>query len=450
MFSYGYDSVGNLSNRVQNLLTNVFQVNALNQLTSVVRTNNSATLAGVSSSTAAGINISINGAAPQGVTQYADNTFERSGVTLADGTNTFVAVGHDGAGNWDTNTVSAYLPVAVTFLYDLNGNLRTNGTRVFDYDDENQLTRITEPSAWKSEFVYDGKMRLRISREYTWQAGAWLQTNETRRVYDGMLVLQERNSLNAPQVTYTRGLDLSGTFEGAGGIGGLLAFTEHGASALEHSYYHADGNENVTCLVDTNQNVVGRYLFDPFGNTLSISGAKAGINRYRFSSKETHAASGLVYYGYRFYDPNLQRWPNRDPIQEEGGYNLYAFIHNDPLARTDAYGLADDPAVESINRILNSLREQLENAKSQQEKDRIIAQINHYLDRLNKYKCRPKPKCDPPKGGPGGRGGGGLRGGGHPLLLILPFATDWLYETLKKDRRPNDASCPQASGNATA
>ncbi len=42
--------------------------------------------------------------------------------------------------------------------------------------------------------------------------------------------------------TYTRGLDLSGTLEGAGGIGGLLARTLSGASY----YYHADGNGNVT------------------------------------------------------------------------------------------------------------------------------------------------------------------------------------------------------------
>ena len=45
-FYYGYDKAGNLSNRVQNVQTNVFSVNNLNQLTSVVRTNNSYTVAG--------------------------------------------------------------------------------------------------------------------------------------------------------------------------------------------------------------------------------------------------------------------------------------------------------------------------------------------------------------------------------------------------------------------
>ncbi len=32
---------------------------------------------------------------------------------------------------------------------------------------------------------------------------------------------------------------------------------------------------------------------------------------------------GLCYHGYLFYDPYLQRWPNRDPIGEKGGLNLY-------------------------------------------------------------------------------------------------------------------------------
>src|SRR5205809_5140641 len=41
-------------------------------------------------------------------------------------------------------------------------------------------------------------------------------------------------------------------------------------------------------------------------------------NVYRFSSKEIHVNSGLYYYGYRWYAPNLQRWLNRDPLGEPG------------------------------------------------------------------------------------------------------------------------------------
>ncbi len=41
----------------------------------------------------------------------------------------------------------------------------------------------------------------------------------------------------------------------------------------------------------------------------------------------------------RFYDPNLQRWISRDPIGEDGGFNLYGFIGNDPMGMLDPWGL---------------------------------------------------------------------------------------------------------------
>jgi RHS repeat-associated protein len=210
---------------------------------------------------------------------------------------------------------------------------------VFGYDDENQLTNVMVANAWKSEFFYDGKMRRRLRREFTWQNGAWVQTNEVRYVYDGNLVVQERDNFNVVRVTYTRGSDLSGNFEGAGGIGGLLARSDHSTLSPQHAYYYADGNGNVTTLTDTNQTAVARYAYEPFGNVFSISGPLATANLYRFSSKEAHEMSGSVYYLYRYYDPTVQRWMNRDPIAELGGDNLYGFVQNDPIRNLDSLGL---------------------------------------------------------------------------------------------------------------
>jgi RHS repeat-associated protein len=103
-------------------------------------------------------------------------------------------------------------------------------------------------------------------------------------------------------------------------------------------YYHSDGNGNVTTLVSPSQYIVAKYLFDAFGNTLSASGSLAQANLYRFSSKETHLNSGLLDFLHRYYDPNLQRWPNRDPIEEQGGINLYEFVGNSAANRTDPVG----------------------------------------------------------------------------------------------------------------
>ena len=149
-------------------------------------------------------------------------------------------------------------------------------------------------------------------------------------------MVQERDTSNLPQISYTRGNDLSGTRQGAGGIGGLLARTE---LSTAHAYYHCDANGNIVIMVNTNGQALARYSYDPYGNLLSISGPLAAANLYRFSSKEYHVNSGLVYYLYRFYAPNRQRWLNRDPIQERGGIHLYAFAINSPLRYADAFGL---------------------------------------------------------------------------------------------------------------
>jgi hypothetical protein len=65
---------------------------------------------------------------------------------------------------------------------------------------------------------------LRKRVDYTWGTyppGQWQVSGEVRYLYDGMRVIQERSSANTPTVAYTRGSDLSGSMEGAGGIGGL-------------------------------------------------------------------------------------------------------------------------------------------------------------------------------------------------------------------------------------
>jgi RHS repeat-associated protein len=171
--------------------------------------------------------------------------------------------------------------------------------------------------------------------------GTWQQNGEVHYLYDGWRVIQERDGNNTPLVSYTRGSDLSGTFQRAGGIGGLLARSDgySGGNWSGHTFYHADGNGNVTALVDGSGTLQASYRYDSYGNLISSSGALASANVYRFSSKEWLATSSLYYYGYRFYSPNWQRWVNRDPIGERGGVNLYGLVGNSPINLADFWGL---------------------------------------------------------------------------------------------------------------
>jgi RHS repeat-associated protein len=248
--------------------------------------------------------------------------------------------------------------------YDSNGNRLINSSYGITntYDDENRLTITTEGTSYYNTFTYDGLGRLRTRQDYTWTGSSWYPNTTTEYVYDGTRVIQERDSSYNPSVSYTRGSDLSGTMEGAGGIGGLLARSSGYSSGnwTTNHFYHADGNGSIMYLVDSSQNTAATYRYDPYGNTLSSSGTLASANLYRFSSMQIHANSGMYIYLYRFYDPSSERWLNRDPLTSSPGIylrnrrgvvydlcpwefyerqNLYGFVYNAPISFVDAYGL---------------------------------------------------------------------------------------------------------------
>jgi RHS repeat-associated protein len=105
-----------------------------------------------------------------------------------------------------------------------------------------------------------------------------------------------------------------------------------------------DANGNVTGYVSSSVGqVTKQFEYDAFGN---ITYQNGGINifRYRFSTKFQDTETGLYYYGRRFYDPAWGRWLNRDPIEEDGGLNLYGFCGNDGVNRWDMLGLWKEPA----------------------------------------------------------------------------------------------------------
>jgi RHS repeat-associated protein len=122
--------------------------------------------------------------------------------------------------------------------------------------------------------------------------------------------------------------------QGAGGIGGILAITQDNQTG----YPFADGNGNISHIHSPTDEVLASYIYDPYGNKLSQSGPWQ-TQPYQWSSKEHHQASGLVYYLYRFYNPETGRWINRDPIGERGGFNLYAMVRNRPTNYFDPLGL---------------------------------------------------------------------------------------------------------------
>ena len=170
-------------------------------------------------------------------------------------------------------------------------------------------------------------------------AEAWLPHETHTFVYDGwnpiLKIIVNHVAETTTIVRYLWGLDLSETLQGAGGVGGLVAYTRNGALRIPAH----DHIGNVVAVVDDTGVVLAAYEYDPFGNIVAQSGPEASEVPFKFSTKYFDSATGLYYYGYRFYAPLLGRWINRDPIEEEGGENLYAFCRNLPLMRVDFLGL---------------------------------------------------------------------------------------------------------------
>ncbi len=101
-----------------------------------------------------------------------------------------------------------------------------------------------------------------------------------------------------------------------------------------------DLTKNVCELVDFYGNAAATYDYAPFGNVSAASpaGTTVPANPLQWSSEIYDSELDLVYYNYRHYSPSLGRFLSRDPIEEQGGVNLYAFVENQILFQVDMLG----------------------------------------------------------------------------------------------------------------
>jgi RHS repeat-associated protein len=262
-------------------------------------------------------------------------------------------------------TAKAYTPNALNQydavgslnpVYDLDGNMTTGPLPVaptanssLTWDGNNQLIEVTPSGGSAIKYHYDALGR-RVART--------IGSTRTYWFYDGWNPVAEFSGAvhttgSAPAVTLEKthlwGTDLSGSLQGAGGVGGLLATNlETGASA---GVYHPlfDGNGNIGQYLNSSGTAVAKYEYDGFGNSLVSTGSLAADFPHRFSTKPLDPETGLYYYTYRWYDPLTGRWPSRDPIGERGGLNLYGFVGNDGVNKLDVLGLAE-PATHKVGK----------------------------------------------------------------------------------------------------
>ena len=202
-----------------------------------------------------------------------------------------------------SNLVNQYTAVnTVVPVYDLDGNMTSYNGWSYTYNGENRLI-VAENAAAGVRIVadYDYMGRRLFKKVYNNNT----LTKHAVFVYDGFKQIAEfdvlnNNSLKASYLWQPVGLDVV-----------LLRNDE---------YFIADGNKNIIQVRNATGSVTDSYVYDPFGKVAHNGSSE---NTFQFSSEIFDNETGLVYYNYRYYSPELGRWTKRDPLEEDGGMNLY-------------------------------------------------------------------------------------------------------------------------------
>ncbi len=225
----------------------------------------------------------------------------------------------------------------IAVAFDARGNcLELEAGRFLVWDLRNQLSSVTsierDSGLDDSEvYAYDGDgQRLRKLR--TLQTGTRTLTAEVRYL-PGLELRADSGTGEVLQVIIAQG-----------GLGSVrVQHWESTSPTGENDLYRysvTDHLGSVGLELAQDGRVISQEHFYPFGETACLAGDDAievGYKTVRYSGKERDA-TGLYYYGFRYYIPWLQRWMNPDPAEAVDGLNLYAMVGNNPLTFVDMDG----------------------------------------------------------------------------------------------------------------
>ena len=122
-----------------------------------------------------------------------------------------------------------------------------------------------------------------------------------------------------------------------------------GNGTLDERLYATMDYFNGTAVLNASGTVQERYGYSAFGvrrimaPDFSARSVSSFDWNFGFQGQFLDGESGYYNYGYRYYVPELGRWISRDPIEEDGGTNLYIFVENDVINRLDYLGLQELP-----------------------------------------------------------------------------------------------------------
>jgi RHS repeat-associated protein len=264
-----------------------------------------------------------------------DPLYELTQVTQA--TNTTESYSFDPVGNrlsslglspYSNNTSNELTSTpTASYSYDYNGNLTSKtvsgSSTQYMWDFENRLTSVVLPGTGGTvTFKYDGLGR-RVQKAFTQNS----TTTTTNYLYDRANPIEDVDQNGNVLARYEQTLKIDEP----------LAELRSGTT----SYYEVDGLRSVTSLSSSTGALANTYTYDSFGNVTASTGSLT--NRFQYTGRELDSETGMYYYRARYYDPNVGRFLNEDPMGFTGGINSYGYVFNNPPNFVDPTGRSASP-----------------------------------------------------------------------------------------------------------
>ena len=216
----------------------------------------------------------------------------------------------------------------ITYAYDANGNtvqkvdtLATTPTNTeFQYNSRNMLVKVTRgppgnlTDQGRYDYNYQG-MRIR-------HLGS--ERGDIEYLYDDRSILEERINNTSTLVAHYRYADR------------LVSLT----TPTDTQYYHYASLGTTANLTDPQGQIAMAYRTDPYGEITKQEGNS--VNRQVFTGQEHDENTGLIYFGARFYDPDVGRFINQDTYLGESStppsLHRYLYAYANPTVWVDLDG----------------------------------------------------------------------------------------------------------------